>query len=789
MQAKKPLISHFTEEHELFRQSFRTFLEKEVRPYINEWEENQQIPRSVWKKMGAMGFLGLSYPEQYGGTNLDFFYDVVFNEEIGRMNSGGFAAAFQVAQYMSATYVLNYGSEYLKQKYLPGVVSGDLISAVGITEPGAGSDVQNMQTKAIRQDDFYIVNGAKTFITNGVYGDFIITAVKTPVGDQDKISLLVINLSSKGISKNKLKKLGWHSSDTAELHFDNVKVPAKHLIGEEGKGFEYLMNGLQLERLVAVPGAVTSMEYAIEQVLQYMSERLAFGRSLNKFQVLRHRLAQLASEIEALKAFTYHACHLYNENIYDVKLCSMAKLLATELHEKVASQCLQFYGGYGFMEEYPLARMYRDCRAGTIVAGTSEIMREIIAKIVVDGLNYTGTTGDAKAKKCSPFTEEHDLFRQSLKDFLNKEVQPFIDQWERDGEVPREIYRKFGEMGYFGLAFPEEYEGIDSDIWYMVILHEELSKLNSGGFAAAMGAHFYLALVHINGAGNHEQKCKYLIPGIKGKTVGCMAITEPFGGSDVKAIRTTAVRDGDEYIINGSKTFITNGVLSDYIVAAVKTDPEQGTNGISMMLIERDRKGVSATKLDKLGWRASDTGEIAFDEVRVPATNLLGVENNGFYYIMEHFVSERLSLAVGSVAAAEHALKITLKYMSEREAFGRPINRFQVLRHRIAQMATEIEMNRQFMYHLYARFEAGEYLVKEASMAKLIATQLSDKVTFECLQMFGGYGYMEDYPLARMWRDSRLGQIGGGTSEILCEIIAKMMIEMKGYKTERVGKG
>ena len=380
---------YFTEEHEMFRQSLRTFLEKEAMPNIDKWEEERRTPRDIWKKMGEMGFLGLSYPEEYGGMGLDFFYDVVFNEELGRCNSGGFAITQQVVQYMSGPYILKYGSEKLKNKYLPGIISGELISSIGITEPGAGSDVQNIQTKAIREGDYYIVNGSKTFITNGVYGDFVITVVKTnPELGAQGVSLLVIEQGMEGVSMRKLKKLGWHCSDTAEISFDNVKVPVENLVGEEGRGFYYLMNGLQLERLCAVPAGITGMETAIGKSLQYMSERKAFGRTIDKFQVLRHRIAQLASEVEALKAFSYHCCQMYADGIYDVKLCSMAKLLVTELAEKVATQCLQFFGGYGFMEEYPMARMYRDVRVGTIGGGSSEVMREIIAKMIIEDVGY-----------------------------------------------------------------------------------------------------------------------------------------------------------------------------------------------------------------------------------------------------------------------------------------------------------------------------------------------------------------------------------------------------------------
>lgn len=787
------LQKYFTEQHEIFRQSLRAFIAKEVIPNIEKWEEDRRIPRIIWKKMGEMGFLGLSYPEKYGGANLDFFYDVVFNEELGRTNSGGFVITQQVVQYMSGPYILKYGSERLKQKYLPGIISGDLISSIAITEPGAGSDAQNIKTRAVRDGNYFIVTGAKTFITNGVYGDFIITVVKTdPNAGARGISLLVIDRNSEGVSARKLKKLGWHASDTAELNFDQVKVPAENLIGEEGMGFKYLMNGLQLERTCFIPASVTTMEFAIEKSLQYMSEREAFGQPLNQFQVLRHRIAQLASEVEALKAFGYHVAEMYNRGIYDVKLSSMAKLICTELHEKVATQCLQFYGGYGFMEDFPMARMYRDVRVGTIGGGSSEIMREIIAKIIIDDVNFSKakTTYKAHAEgengSFSPFNENHELFRQSFRAFLDKEVRPYVDQWEKAGELPREIYRKFGKMGFFGMTLPEEYGGMGQDIMYNVIFDEEIGRINSGGFGASIGAHPLLAITHLNAEGNETQKQKYLIPSIAGEIVGALAITEPSGGSDVQAVRTTAIRDGDHFIVNGSKTFITNGVLSDFIITVVRTDPSMGVKGISLLIIDRNLSGVSATKLDKLGWRASDTGEISFVDVRVPVENLLGDEGRGFFYIMEHFVSERLSLAVGGYAKSDYALELTVKYLHERAAFGKKLKDFQVLRHRIAQMASEIEWNRQFVLSLYERYQAGEYIVKEASMAKLLATQLSDKVMTECLQMFGGYGYMEDYPLARMFRDSRLGQIGGGTSEIMCEIISKAMIEGKGYVKPKV---
>ena len=380
------------------------------------------------------------------------------------------------------------------------------------------------------------------------------------------------------------------------------------------------------------------------------------------------------------------------------------------------------------------------------------------------------------------FTEEHELFRQSLKEFLKKEVVPHIEKWEKSGDIDRFIWKKFGEMGYFGIAYPEEYGGMDLDLFYTVILLEELQKINSGGFAAAIWAHVYLAMTHLNKEGDHRIKETYLTPSISGDKIGCLAITEPFGGSDVAGMRTTAVKDGDEYVINGSKTFITNGVYSDYLVVAAKTSPELGNKGISIFVIDRDTPGVSATKLDKLGWRASDTGEIAFDNVRIPAENLMGDENQGFGYIMQHFALERLIMGINAHARAEFAIDYVIQYMAEREAFGKTINKFQALRHSVAEMASEMEMCKEFNYSIAKRLDQGQYVVKEASMSKLLSTKMADKVAYDCLQLLGGYGYMEEYPLARLFRDSRLGPIGGGTSEILKEIIAKMIIDKKEYK-------
>ncbi|OYD40302.1 acyl-CoA dehydrogenase family protein [Sphingobacterium cellulitidis] len=383
------LITPFSPEHEAFRDSLRSFIKKEILPYVDDWEKQGSIDRSIWKKMGEMGYLGLIFPEEYGGLDLDFYYSLIFCEELSHCYSGGFTISALVIEYMSATYIWKYADENLKSKYLSKVISGDWVSAIAITEPGAGSDVQNLKTTAVDAGDHYVVNGSKTFITNGYYADFIITAVKTKSNaGSSGISLLIIDRDSVGVTATKIQKMGWLASDTAELGFDQVKVPKENLIGELNQGFKYLMGGLQLERLTAAIHSLASTESAVNYTLDYLKERTAFNKQLKDFQVIRHRVAQMFADITVLKSFLYYCCELQNQKRYAVKECSIAKLQCGELAVRVIGECLQLFGGYGFTEDYRISRLYRDARVGTIIAGTSEIMLEILSKIYIDGVDY-----------------------------------------------------------------------------------------------------------------------------------------------------------------------------------------------------------------------------------------------------------------------------------------------------------------------------------------------------------------------------------------------------------------
>ena len=374
-------------------------------------------------------------------------------------------------------------------------------------------------------------------------------------------------------------------------------------------------------------------------------------------------------------------------------------------------------------------------------------------------------------------TEEHELFRDTLQDFFKAEVAPYLNEWEKNGKVDRSVLKKMGEMGFLGLEVEEKYGGMGADFMYTMILCEEMGRTGSVGFGTVVSAHAYLAMNYLVHAGSPFIKEKYLVPSITGEKIGSLSMTEPFAGSDLRAIRTTAKLEGDHYIVDGSKTFISNGYYGDYTVAAVKTE-----TGISMIVIDLDAEGVSKAKLDKVGIRRSDTAELAFNGVKVPKENLLGEEGKGFYYMMESLQVERLTLAQTNIGVMQYVLDITLQYISERSAFGKPINKLQVLRHRIADMATDIEGWKAFMYQTSYRLAQGEHVVKECSMLKLKTGDLLNKMVYECGQMFGGYGFMEEYPIGRIYRDVRVIPVYGGTSEIMKEIIAKMVIDKKSYK-------
>jgi acyl-CoA dehydrogenase len=376
-----------------------------------------------------------------------------------------------------------------------------------------------------------------------------------------------------------------------------------------------------------------------------------------------------------------------------------------------------------------------------------------------------------------PFSDEHEELRESVSRFVSAEIGPHVDEWEEAREFPRELFARCGELGFLGLKFPEAYGGQGGTYVHEAVWIEELSRSGgSGGVAAGLNAHSQIAMPPLFNFGTEEQRRRWIVPGIRGEAVGALGITEPGAGSNVADIRTTARRVTGGYVVNGSKTFITNGVRADFLVCAVKTNPEGGHHGLSFLILERDMPGYEVTsKLEKMGWHASDTGELTFTDVEVPAENLLGEQDQGFYLIMANFQWERLAMALGAVGGMQKVFEATLAYAKDRQAFGRPIGRFQAIRHKFAEMATQIEASRALTYSALRLFAEGQDAIREVTMAKLFTQRALLEVADECLQIHGGYGYMREYGIERAVRDARLGPIGGGTDEIMKEILGRQL--------------
>ena len=375
----------FTAEHEMLRRTIRTFVEKEIAPHVDEWEAAGRIPREVWRRLGALGFLGLEFPVEYGGGGADFLASVVLGEEMARCRSGGVAFSVLVHTDMSSPWLTRFGTEAQKQRYLPGIIRGETVCALGITEPGTGSDMAALAARAVRDGGVYRITGSKIFITNGVYGDLYFVAARTGPGTarrrHDGVSMFLVERDTPGFSVSRtLDKMGMRASDTAELTFQDCPVPVENLLGVEGRGFPQLAMGLQRERIMAAVLALSGAQQALDDTVRYLHQRAAFGEPLAARQVLRHRVADMATEIEAARALVYRAAVQYAEDDDCATVVSMAKLFATEVANRVAYQAVQLHGGYGYMREFPVERFFRDVRLWTIASGTSEVMREIIAK-------------------------------------------------------------------------------------------------------------------------------------------------------------------------------------------------------------------------------------------------------------------------------------------------------------------------------------------------------------------------------------------------------------------------
>ncbi|MBV6494219.1 MAG: Crotonobetainyl-CoA dehydrogenase [Turneriella sp.] len=767
-----------------FREQVYDFAKREIRPSAEERDLKGDWDPKLWKKMAEIGLLGLSVSEEYGGSGASCLMTTVAHEAFAEGSlDGGLTLALGAHAIIGTMPIALLGSGEQKKKYLPKLTSGEWTAGLGLTEPGSGSDAAgSMRTTAVRKGDRYIINGSKMFITNGPIGDvFVCMAVTDKKRGAFGVSVFIVEKGFKGFSVGKkLNKMGMKTSTTSELIFEDMEVPIENRISEENSGFLRVGRAtLEWERTVLVASGLGSMNGLIREGTRYAKQRVQFGEPIIRFQAIQEKIARSRYKLDASRLLIYQSAMKKDRDLPAPIESSIAKLYTTESSIEVTYDMGQIFGGYCFIHEYPVERAYRDGRLSTLGAGTSEVMRSIIAA------NMKELWIDADLDE-----EQKELFH-NFRNFCQKEIAPYTAQLDKTGEVPRSHFEKLYQSGFTGLAHEEEFGGTNSTHFFAVHFQEALAEACGSTFFS-VGASVGLFGLPIREHGTDAQKAKYLPDIIQGKKIGALAVTEPGAGSDVANIQTKAEYKKGKYYISGSKTYITNAPVCDYILvlANVTVAPEEKDSivrsGQTVFIVDANLKGVSRGKpMEKLGLKGSPTGELFFDAVEVTQDNILGRAGRGFQIIMSAFNRERLALAAYSVGVMAAAIQHARKYAKERKTFGKVIIKHQAVAFMLSDMITKYEAARQYLHetawildeakgetHYEHNGEKIELTARTASL-KLMASTYAREVTNLAVQIFGGAGYIEDYPVARLFRDVKLAEIGGGTSEIMKSIVAR----------------
>lgn len=754
------------------------FAEREIRPSAEKRDLEGTWDPELWKKMAGIGLLGLSVQEEYGGSGASCLMTSVAHEAFAEGSAdGGLTLALGAHAIIGTMPIALLGTEEQKEKYLPKLASGEWTAGLGLTEPSSGSDAAgSMQTRAVRKGDRYIINGSKMFITNGPIGDvFVCMAVTDKKKGAFGVSVFIVEKTFKGFSVGKkLNKMGMKTSTTSELIFEDMEVPVENMISEENSGFLRVGRAtLEWERTVLVAAGLGSMNSLIKAGTLYAKQREQFGEPIIRFQAIQDKIARSRYKLDASRLLIYQSAMKKDRGLPAPIESSIGKLYTTESNVEVAYDVGQIFGGYCFIHEYPVERAYRDTRLSTLGAGTSEVMRSIISANMKELWIDSDLEGDEK--------EAFNKFRE----FCQKEIAPHTAELDKKGEVPRSHFEKLYQVGYTAAMHEEAYGGSDSTYYYATHLQEALAEACGSTFFS-VGASVGLFGLPLREHGTEAQKQKYLPDIIKGKKVGALGVTEPGAGSDVANIQTKAVFKNGKYYISGSKTYITNAPICDYVHVLAVAEKDGKKVGQTVFIVDAHAKGVSRGKpMDKLGLKGSPTGELFFDEVEVSEADIVGRPGRGFAIIMGAFNRERLALAAYSVGVMAAAISHCRKYAKERKAFGKPIIKHQAVAFMISDMITKYEAARQVLHetawlldeagdesHIEHNGERVELAARTASL-KLMASTYAREVTNLAVQVFGGAGYIEDYPVARLYRDIKLAEIGGGTSEIMKSIVAR----------------
>lgn len=763
----------FTEEHEMYRETVQRFIRKEVEPYLDKWERDGQFDPVIFKKAGQAGILCPHIPVEYGGGGGDLLHQVILQEEQGYSIMGAHLEAGLSTDL--ATYIIyRCGTEEQKKYWLPKCAAGDLIVEVSVTEAAAGSDLSNVRTTAIRDGSDYVINGSKLFISNGSMLDM--TPVLCRIGGADgPFGMFMVDADSEGFSRGEnMITMARGSGNLTELFFHDLRVTGDRLLGEEeGLGLQQALSVISVARAAMCARWLAQAEYAFAMTLEFVRERKAFGRRIFDFQNTQFKLAEMKACLDAARAFVDKYLQKANTDSLSVIESSMMKLWMSETENRIIDECLQLHGGTGYMNDHPISKLYTSARAHRIFLGTSEIQKMQIGRSIEREMEKQD---DPLSNDRDPgvFGEEHAMFRQTTRRFFEEIINPQCAAWAEQGYLPRSAWQAAGAAGLLGLCIPPAYGGPGADLLYNVITSEELGY-SIGGTVTGSFITSDLAADILVQHGTEEQKQRWCPGIVTGDVIQAFGVTEPGAGSDVHSIRTRARRDGSDWIINGSKVYISNGTKADLIYLLVKTGEGEREGEMSFFLLDTSLPGIERRRLKTMGFACGDVAEIFFDNVRVPAEAMVGEEGRAFRIVMNTFAADRVQIAGKALGAAHLAYRLAAEYTVERKAFGQRVIDFQNTQFKLAEVKTELAVSRAHLDRACALLARGTLDLAAGAGVKLRLAEMENRVVDECLQLFGGAGYMDEYPISRLYTGARLQTIYAGTSELQKIAIARSL--------------
>ncbi len=768
-----------TDEQRQIIAAIRQFVEREVRPVASALEHDGRFPRELVARMRELGLFGCLIPEAHGGLGLTW---TTYSRILEELSRGWTSLASLLGDHtIAALIVADHGTDQQKRRFLPRFAAGDARGGLCLFEPRSGGDLEAIQTTARRQGDDYVITGTKTFVTHGREGTrFALLARTGPAAHSSSagLSCFIVETNGPGVHVMKsLSTLGHKGADTCLLRFEKFRVPSDNLVGGvEGRGLTQVTAALETGRLQIAARAVGTAQAAFDDAIRYAQLRHTFGQPIGHHQAIQLKLADMATALTASRLLTAWAAEQRDSGERGDLEAGMAKLFASESAQAIAMESMRIHGGYGYTKEYPVERYYRDTPLMLIEDGGNETQRFAIARRLLE--RYGEQRGALRSFDGEP--PERRKILLAVRTFVENDIIPVVPKFELPDEYPVEIVEKLKVLGLFGAVIPREYGGLGLDSTTYAMIVEEICR-GWMSVSGVLNTHLIMASI-VARFGTEAQKRRFLPAMARGDKRGGLALTEASGGSDVQAIRTVARRDGDHYVVNGSKMFITNALHGNTFALLVKTDPTATPphTGMSCFIVEKGAPGFTVGRhLDKLGYRGLDTCEIHFEEFRVPKENLVGEkEGEGFKQVMAGLEVGRINIAARGVGVAQAAFEAALDYVRERSVSGRPIAHDPTIQLKLADMATTLEAARLLTFWAAEKKDSGERCDLEAGMAKLFASEASYTVSLDAMRIHGGDGYTTDFPVERCYRDAPLLIIGEGTNEIQRLVIARQLLKI-----------